>query len=191
MYKVLFSVFLCHVVFFASSQKDSSGIYLNAADFESGKLTYSTDCKSRKHSVKLHEFWDSPFITIINDHKKYKYDKADIFGFRDCKNRVYRFFMNAKYEIVNTDDFFLYRQIRDTWDDDIVSVSSAYVYFFSIKADSEIYPLGKRYLTWLFKDNAKFVDLVNTSFKSDDDLCLFNTKDEKYKVVLVYRKSLE
>ena len=191
MYKVLFSGFLCHVVFFASSQKDSSGIYSNVKAFEHHKLTHATDCKSSKHSVRLHEFWDSPFITIINDHKKYKYNKADIFGFRDCKNCVYRFFMNAKYEIVNTDDFFLYRQIQDTWDDDIVSVSSAYVYFFSIKADSEIYPLRKRYLTRLSKDNGKFVDLVNTSFKSDDDLCLFNTKVEKFKIVLIYKKSME
>jgi hypothetical protein len=63
----------------AHSQINKSGVYLNVADYETKKLTYEIDCSEEKHKIKLNEFFNKPYITVVHNGYKYTHQKKDIY----------------------------------------------------------------------------------------------------------------
>ncbi|MEO5600003.1 MAG: hypothetical protein ABIR06_03665 [Cyclobacteriaceae bacterium] len=92
----------------------NSGVYLSASDFSSAKLAYEINCSTEKHKIKLNEFLNQDYITVVHDKQSQKLLKKEIFGYKDCDNLTYRFSDKSHYVIVNpTEEILLYKHTID------------------------------------------------------------------------------
>jgi len=67
MKKLLLSVALLVALLPVAAQSPAklplrSGVYLNGADFEQGKMALESDPKLEAHKIKLNEFFDKPEV---------------------------------------------------------------------------------------------------------------------------------
>jgi len=172
---------------FLSAKGQTSGVYLNAGDFESGKLAYSIDCKTEKHKIKLNEFLGKDYITVVHDKQPYNLKKSEIFGYRDCNDAIYRLTDDKHYEVLNPmEKILLYKSEVPPSKNQKGTTS----YFFSSSATGEIIALTHTNLKNAFPDNHKFHDALDTEFKSDPNLALYDSFHKMYKVNRIYTNSL-
>lgn len=151
--------------FFAAAQ--NSGIYLNASDFTAGKLTYEINCSTEKHKIKLNEFLNQDYITVVHDKQPYKLQKKEIFGYKDCDNLTYRFSDKSHYLILNpTEEIILYKHTIDASKNQEAEVH----YYFSISGAGEIQTLTLINLKKAFPENHKLHDALDAEFKSDGSI---------------------
>jgi hypothetical protein len=174
------------ILFFASTLAavaQTSGIYLSASDFATGKLAYSIDCSKEKHKIKLNEFLNKDFITVIHNKQSHDLLKKDIFGYKDCSDVAYRFVGNSHYTILNpAEEILLYKHIL------IGSKShpSETHYYFSLSGSSEVQQLTLNNLKSATPDNHKFHDALDMEFKSDDELTDYDSFHKIYKINRLY-----
>jgi hypothetical protein len=170
------------------SQTNNSGIYLSLADYQKEKLTYEIDCSKEKHKIKLNEFFNKPYITVIHDGKKYSHQKNDIYGFKDCNNKIFRFYKNKEYQIEESGNIIIYSLERnETQGKGFKLVKD---YYFSTAADNVINTLSVENLKRAFPDNHKFHDLLDENLK-DGDASAYDSFHKMYKVNHLYQASLK
>jgi hypothetical protein len=53
-------------IFYEPTSNDStgSGVYLSAKDFSTHHLYLGINCKNEKHTIRLNEFFNLPYITV-------------------------------------------------------------------------------------------------------------------------------
>jgi hemin uptake protein HemP len=77
---------LCFPQVILIAQNDNkSGLYLKVKDYKNGNLSYKIDCKTEKHTIKLHEFFNGSNIDIIHNGQKYTYRKDSVWGFEHVR----------------------------------------------------------------------------------------------------------
>lgn len=172
---------------FMSAKGQTSGIYLSASDFESGKLTYSIYCKTEKHKIKLHEFLGKDYITVVHEKKTYNLKKKEIFGYKDCDNKIYRMGIDKHYELINPAEKILLYVIEIPGSKNQSAIIN---YYFSSSASATIQELTLFNLKRAFPDNHKFHDALDAEFQSDADLALWDNFHKIYKVNRIYSNSL-
>lgn len=166
----------------------TSGFYKNAADYRNQKLTYEADC-SGKQKVKLHEFFNKPYITVVQGTDKYTVQKNEVYGFKDCNGAVYRFYNNKEYQILEPGHIFIYMtQESQSQGRDYKVVKN---YFFSVAPDGAITELSVDNLKNAFPQNHKFHDLLDGGIKNADDLSAYDKFRKMYKVNDLYQTSLK
>lgn len=148
------------------AQVDKSGIYLNVADYRNQKLTYEIDCRNDKHKIRLNEFFNKPYITVVHDRKKYTHQKKDIYGFRDCDNNLYRFFGNDEYKVEESKEIIIYSKNRNETQSKGFTVVKDY--YFSQSPNAEIRRITIGNLKIAFPNNHKFHDMLDENFKNGD-----------------------
>lgn len=84
------------------------GIYLNADNFKSGKLTPLTDKQHAGDKIKLKQFFISPEIITIEQGKKIVFYKDSIFAIHLTNGENYRFINRAPYLIADTSSLYIY-----------------------------------------------------------------------------------
>lgn len=182
----IMSLLLFSVTGFA--QKDRSGIYMNLTDYQNHKLNYEIDCNKEKHKIKLNEFFNKPYITVVHEGKKYTHQKNDIYGFRDCDNKNFRFFKNAEYQVEESDKIIIYSKERNETQGKGFKIVQEY--YFSSTPGSEIMPLTVANLKNTFPDNHKFHDMLDENFK-DGDAAAYDNFHKMFKVNHLYQMSLK
>lgn len=170
----------------ASAQ--TSGVYLNAEDFKSGKLTYAIDCQTEKHKIKLNEFVNKDYITVIHDKQPYNLMKAEIFGYRDCNDVTYRLTRDMHYEVLNPkEEILVYKVMSGGGKGNPITTN----YYFSKDANSKIESLTLNTLKAAFPDNHRFHDALDAEFKTDADLAQYDSFHKIYKINRLYSNSLK
>lgn len=173
---------------FGSFAKSECGIYVNVSDYQKNKLTNESVC-AKGNSIHIHDFfWNMPKITVIQDGKKYTYKKSDLYGFKDCKNDVYRFYNNTEYRIAEAGPIYIYVQEKNIAQSKGYKVINAY--YFSTAADGEIIPLTRGNLKSVYKTNDKFRDLLDQFF-SANDVQVYDNQHNTFKVNYVYSKTIK
>lgn len=168
------------------AQQDSSGVYLSASDFKNGKLAYAINCKTQKHKIKLNEFLNKPYITVVHEGKSINLDKKNIFGFRDCGDVTYRFVDQNQYTILNpTEEILLYRHVAQSASK---NQPETVYYFFSKSAQGEVLDLNLPSLKKAFPDNHTFHDMLDTEFGSAP-LTAYDSYHKIYKINRIYLNS--
>lgn len=180
---VSFSIFYLATLI-ASAQ--SSGVYLSAADFDSGRLAYAIDCSKEKHKIKLNEFLGKDYITVVHDKQTHNLKKEEIFGYRDCNDKIYRLGIEKHYEVLNPKETILLYKIEVLPSKNQKGITS---YFFSVSATAEVKELTLTNLKKAFPDNHKFHDALDAEFKSDDELAIYDSFHRVYKVNRLYSNS--
>lgn len=195
--KILFKTIVIAFAFIVSTadtfgQKSlhgHSGLYLNAQDFNNKKLSYEIDCSVESHKISTDKIFNKSKLDIIHAGKKYSYDKKDLFGFRDCNNRDFRFIDNKEYRILDTEGFCLLSSVVyiRSGKTDIKKPA----YYFSKESDGTVQELTLENLKAAFPGNHKFHDMLDAQFKGDDNLGVYDSFHKTYKVNHIYSQSLK
>jgi hypothetical protein len=166
--------------------KAQSGIYMNMEDYKQKKLTYESDCDKR-NKIRLHDlFGSSTMLTIVHEGKKYSYKKSDVYGFKDCDNKVYRLYKNEVYAIAEAGDIYIYTQTENITQTKGFKVVN--VYYFSAGADGEVLRLNMNNLKRAFAGNDKFLELLDASFVTSA-LSAYDELHKMYKVNYIFSKA--
>lgn len=168
---------------------DHSGLYMTTNDFTGKKLSYEIDCSKETHKIKVDKLFGQSKLDIIHDGKKYSYEKKDVFGFRDCNNKDFRFLNNQEYEIL--DGAFFYMYSYHTYVTNGKTMVQKPAYFISKDASGKIIPLTLENLKNFFPNNHKFHDMLDAAFKAGEELSLYDTFHKAYKIKHLYEQSLK
>ena len=165
-----------------------AGVFMTLADFKANKMTYDIDCSTEKQKIKLHDFMTLPYIDVYYKGEKHKLQKKDVYGYRDCYSKTFRFFESEEYELAESGAVNLYYQLES------VSVNKVYtivrVYYFSSTPDGEIKALNKENLKYAYPNSHKFHDLLEANFKTND-LSEYDSFHKMYKVNHLYEMSFK
>lgn len=166
------------------SVNDASGIYLTANDYQRGYLTAESDCKSPGHKIELHDVLIKPYIHVTHNRETRKYAKSDVYGFRTCDGRDYRFVANREYRILEANVAAIYSvQLPDREGEDLtVGKEEVFDYFFSVSAKGPILRLTRQNLKLAFPDNHRFHDAIDQTFRTDAELAQFDAFHKMFKV---------
>jgi hypothetical protein len=167
----------------ARSQTNSSGIYVNLADYQNHKLTYEINCS--RETIEEIELFDFA-LTVTHEGQKYTHRKSDIYGFKDCGGSAYRFFNNGEYQIVETKDIIIYwHEANEALGKESNTVKE---YYFSTTLDGEIKSLSVENLVRAFPRNHKFHDLLNQNLRNGE-ISKYDSFHEMYKLNHLYQMS--
>jgi hypothetical protein len=170
-----------------SSSVNTMGIYLSTEDFLHDKLSYAADSHSGELKLKLHETVPSSEVDVIYKGKKQVLSKDQVYGYRDGKYGVYRFFGHAAYQILDTAGFYMYSHKKLVQGEKIARPQT--VYYFSVKAGDPVQELTLANLETVFAQNAKFRYDLEARFKSDKDLIAYDGILKTYKIKYLYSLS--
>ncbi|QEM07109.1 hypothetical protein DIU31_027715 [Mucilaginibacter rubeus] len=174
------------------AQKDSSGIYRTAADFQQKKLSYAINYKTEKHKINDDFLFSASKIKVVHEGKAYFMDKNSTYGYKSTAGEVFRFVDNKEYKMLNPEGqsllLYAFSKISTASKGNVRHYS---VYFFSTNASSVPQPLTKSNLKAAFPDNHKFHDTLDENFKTDDELAAYDGFHKMYKVIRVFESSLK
>jgi hypothetical protein len=164
----------------AIAQKDSSGIYKTAADFNAKKLSLAINCKTETHKIKINDIFSQDHITVVHNGKSYDFKKSDIYGYKLCKGETFRFSGNKDYLVMNPyETILLYKaEVMQTK----ATAPKVYTYYFSKDAVSPLQDLTKANLKAAFPTNHKFHDELDANCKNDSELTAYDSFHKMYKV---------
>lgn len=166
----------------SAADKASSGIYLTADDFKKGKLTYEGWSGDSSHKLELHDVLDKPYIHVKHGNQTQRFNKSDVYGFRDSDGRSYRFIGNKEYEIRDTGPLYIYSMKHSARNPKGAPIGIATSYFFSVSADGSVIPLTIANLKNTFPENHKLHDNLDMMFKNDSQLTQYDDFHKMFKV---------
>jgi hypothetical protein len=159
--------------------QNGSGVYASAEDFTRQQLTLAIDCKTEKHKIKLNDFASKPYIEVIHQGKPHRFEKSQIFGFRLCDGKVFRFVDGRHYRLLNpTEQILLYKEEIPAMGKNPGKTS----YYFSKGAALPVMPLTLQNLKAGFADNHAFHDALDAQFKTDEGLAAYDSYHKMYKI---------
>ena len=83
-----------------TAQNEKSGVYLTFSDYANNKLSYEINCKTEKHKIRMNEFLNKSYITVIHNGLKHQLDKDSIYGFSSCDEPLVRFQNKEHFNLV-------------------------------------------------------------------------------------------
>ena len=187
MKKTIFFLLIILINFSFAQKADSinyGGIFLNAQDYKDNKLSYSYNCESPSVKIKFNHFFSKKYIEIISGDKKTRLYKDSIFGYRDCKQKEYRFYKDYdhEYQVVENKNIIIYIADEPVTSSTGKTVNLVPHYFFSSTLNSAILPLTIINLKRAFPDNLKFHDLLDVEFYDIKTISTYDDTHKMYKI---------
>ncbi|PAW95144.1 hypothetical protein CKK33_17220 [Mucilaginibacter sp. MD40] len=174
------------------AQKDSSGIYKTAADFQQKKLSYAINYKTEKHKINDNFLFSASKIKVVHEGKAYFTDKNSTYGYKSTTGEVFRFVDDKEYKVLNPEGqsllLYAFSKISTVSKGNVRHYS---IYFFSPGASSALQPLTKNNLKAAFPNNHKFHDTLDENFKTDDELAAYDSFHKTYKLIRIFDNSLK
>lgn len=164
----------------AAQATRASGTYLSASDYENERLAFEGDCGSKAHKLNVHDFSNKPYLDVKHDSQKQRYSTSEIFGFRACNGRDYRFSSKFEYEIPEAGQLYVYaRDIRKSNGRSNYTVRE---YYFSVGSTGQIQGLTVATLKQAFPENHRFQALLDSTFGSRQKLSEYDESKRMFKV---------
>ncbi len=180
------------LVFIAIScfaQKEKSGIYFTANDYERHHLSFAIDCKTEKHKIKSNMIFHPKEITIKHNNTNYTYSKDSIYGIQYCDGAIIRIYKNLEYPLVNPNEMIMiYKVVSMGFGKNNPPKTE---YYFSKDVKSEIETLSIYNLKKAFLSNHKFHGLIDAVFHQDKELYAYDDFHKIMKINRVLQNSLE
>ena len=159
----------------------TSGVYLASADYKDGRLAFEGDCKSKAHRLELHDVLNKPYIDVTHESEKRRYAKSDLFGFRACDGRYYRFASKLEYQILESRELYIYA--HETQHNNGKGMPhTIHEYYFSVGPDGPIFRLTLENLKQAFPDNHSFHNLLDADFGAGQKLEEYDKFHKMFKV---------
>jgi hypothetical protein len=151
-----------------------------AADYKNGRLSYEGDCRSKTHKLELHDVLNKPYIDVTHESEKHRYAKSDLFGFRACDGRDYRFGATLEYQILEAKELYIY--VRETSVAQGRTNRTVREYYFSVGASGEMQALTLDHLKQAFPDNHRFHDSLDATFGRGQNAAEYDEFHKMFKV---------
>jgi hypothetical protein len=163
-----------------TTTRSVSGVYLTAADYEAGRLSFVGDSGSKGHKLEIHDVLNKPYIDVMHESEKHRSSKSEVFGYRASNGFDYRFGGKFEYQILEANDLYIY--LRE------ISVSQGRTsrtvreYYFSVRANSQIQALTLENLKQAFPHNHRFHDWLDATFGAGQNLAEYDEFHKMFKV---------
>ncbi|AYL94545.1 hypothetical protein [Mucilaginibacter celer] len=161
-----------------NAQGNETGIYLTAADYKAGKLSYANAT-----NLKLNGFLGGSRVSFTDQGKKVKLKKAGIYGYR-VNGADYRYQGNQAYRILDTAGFTIYSRER------LVPQGKGYAttiqYYYSVDGASVVNDLTVANIGKSFAGQTEFRYNLEGSFRGDADLAAYDKLSKQYKIKYLY-----
>ncbi|HXU27086.1 MAG TPA: hypothetical protein VN698_07630 [Bacteroidia bacterium] len=180
--------------FFVFAQKKpaqiiTSGVFITKEDFKNNRLTEETDCQNDKETFKKHDFFSKAEFTVTHKGKKKTYLKKDIYAYRDCENVVWRFYQNKEYEIMETNNIYIYAIRKLVVNGETIERDP--VYYFSKGPLGDIKKLSVPNLKLEFANNQTFHNLLDAEFKAPNVVEMYDAAHKTYEVNYLYKQAIK
>ncbi|HKR05356.1 MAG TPA: hypothetical protein VJY62_12045 [Bacteroidia bacterium] len=162
------------------AQNENSGVYLTFNDYVNNKLSYEINCKTEKHKIRMNEFLNKSYITVIHNGLKHQLDKDSIYGFISCDEPLIRFQNKDHYYLTEKGLVWIFYRNESKTNGKIITVVKKY--YFAAKGDGKMQDLSKANLMKAFPDNHKFHDMLDAEFKNETDIAAYDSFHKMYKV---------
>ncbi len=163
-----------------ATKPKTSGVYLTADDYQNGRLSFEGDCRSKTHKLELHDVLHKSYIDVTHGTEKRRYAKSDLFGFRACNGKHYRFVSNEEYQILEAKELYVY--MTETSVRVGKGLRSVPLYSFSVGASGKVLPLTLENLKQAFPDNHKFHDSLDATFGAGRPLAEYDKLHKMFRV---------
>lgn len=167
-----------------SAQKDSSGIYKTAEDFQQRKLSYAINCKKEKHTINPNILFKGSEVKVKHEGTTYNLKKSEVFGYRTCEGIEYRFVDDKEYKVLNPGEpltMYVYQHPAHTGKDLSKGLYKP-EYYFSSNTSTSLQSLTKANIKALYPDDHKFHDALDVQFKDDAALYAYDNFHKMYKL---------
>jgi hypothetical protein len=125
-------------------------------------------------------------VIVQTTDGKAKYKEYQLWGFGNKEGRRFRLYNEKDYEIRQAGDLFIYRRDVSNW------IYTNTVYYFSKGADGDIYGLNWANLKDVFSaSDPKFLQLIKRETLSPEEYHQYDKKNKSFKIVELYRQSLQ
>ena len=175
-----------------SAQKDSSGIYKTANDFQQRKLSYAINCKTEKHKINPNVIFKGSEVKVKHDGTTYELKKSEIFGYRTCAGKEFRFVDNKEYKVLNPGEqvtLYVYQHLAHSGKEANQAINQQ-AYYFSYNAAVSVQALTKANIKAAFPDNHKFHDAFDAAFKDDKELYTYDKFHKMYKLNWIIKNNM-
>ena len=177
---VVLATFMFTPATLALATSETSGIYLTAADYRDGRLALEGDCGSKTHKLSLHDVLNKPYVDVTHESEKRRYPKSDLFGFRACDGRDYRFASNLQYQILESRELYIYsRAIPVNYGKGYRTIQE---YYFSVGPEGQILALTLENLKQALPNNHKFHDSLDATFGPEREPWEYDEFHKMFKV---------
>lgn len=187
--KLFFTVLLLIISFNLFAQKERvRGIYRTSDDFAKGNLSFDNNCNNRNTRISLNDFFAKRYITVKKGDTSLRLLKSDIFGYRNCKNEVFRFKGKVELFLLSAEEqIFIYKHIVSKPPTGRTNVTN---YYFSVGLNSPVQKLTIKNLKNAFPANLIFNNFIDADFKYNTDLAAFDEANKIYRINLLLNESL-
>jgi lipopolysaccharide export LptBFGC system permease protein LptF len=166
----------------AFAQKDSSGIYKTAEDFQRKHLSYAINYKTETHQIKDNLLFNNDEIKVKHKGTTYTLNKSNTYGYRSTKGMDYRVVDNREYKIINPGEPILLYVYQHPAHSPKEAEKYGPMYFFSTDATTAPQALTKDNLKAAFPDNHKFHDALDAQFKTNTHWASYDSFHKMYKL---------
>jgi hypothetical protein len=158
----------------------TSGVYLSGTDYDNGRLAFEGACGAKAHKLELHDVLNKPYIDVTHGTEKHRYAKSDLFGYRACNGRDYRFASKLEFQILESKELYIYAcEVRVRQGRGVRYVRQ---YFFSAGPDGPVLALTLQTLKQAFPDNHRFQDSLDATFGAGQTLAEYDDFHKMFKV---------
>lgn len=154
------------------------GIYRTSDDFINDNLSFLDTSKNNGTKIKLNDFFMKPYISIKQEGKMIKLPKSEVFGYKTCSDKFFRFSNRKEYLLLNPgEQILVYEHIVSKPPMGRTNITN---YYFSIGVNEPLQKLTIAKIKAAFPANLKFHQLIDEYFKYNTDLAKGNKINNKY-----------
>ncbi len=158
----------------------TSGIFLTAKDFQHNKLIQEVDCENDKAKFKTNKFFSKSSFDVLYKGKSITYKKKNIYAYRNCDNKVWRFYNDKEYQILEISDLYIYSARKIVMDGGIIEEEP--LYYFSSTSNGDIKKLTLANLKLTFPTNQVYQNMLDSEFMNDTKIYRYDVIHKMYKV---------
>lgn len=164
------------------------GVYKSADDFINGELSYMPD-GAGKHAIRTDIPFNASAVKVVSGGETIRLSKSDLYGYRNSKNQLFRFFNNGSYRIISQQQFPLYSRQVNVWKGKAKTRETKY--YFSKDEDAPVMALTVSNLKYAFPMSRAFHELLDLHFRSDRELLRYDSFYKEYTLNALFVKTVQ
>lgn len=168
----------------------TSGVFLTSKEYKKNKLIEEADCENDKEKFERHDLFSRQEFVVLHKGKKITFFKKDIYAYRDCENRVWRFYNDKEYQIVEPKSIYVYTA-KKTVLGIVPTIEKEPTYYFSRGPDGEIKELTLENIKMVFADNLVFLNMITIELSSNKVIHEFDAEHKMYRINFIYKQSIK
>ena len=174
------SLLLLFLVEYSSAQDRIAGLYRSPEEFMSGRLSFQKNDTLQK--IRINPLFYSDQVIIEYSSKKIRLSKDSIYGYTTASGAQYRFYgkSHLDYQILECRYLCIYKALLTDYSTKIPGQTEKY--FFSLNAKTPPVELTIEAIKKLFLNHCSLEMVIDSEFKTDDDLRRFNSSKQTYQL---------